>query len=1010
MRTLLFLLLLFISFNLQAQPPAGIIAASTNYRGGTPTPPGTPVNNTSSSIAGLNEVGHFLTATPGDWTGADAVTAQWKRNGVAIPYQSGLKYLLENEDETAVITYVETATNDEGSTEQASNDITVNDLLVYWLNTANLNTMIKESYVGTNADSPVTTDGDVVGSLNSLGYGAIPTRISANTSQPVLGSDAVINSFVTFTSTARPYVCTSGLIDYFSPLHDVSPVWSVEFYVKTATDGTLLELFNNKTGASSTPGVRVFKSTGNKLSIQLGDGSSLVLSFASTTNILTANGWHAVTLQMNGTGAGNGELKIKNSSGSVNTSETFTVPTGTNTASSVTLSVAGQNLSLAHFKLRNRVLTTDEKDEYLNFTYNPARSSTEYLIKRWELDFSNESYEDLALTDHCDDGDPIRAVKNDLYTSPFGAINRTCESASEAESPIFSEGGFGGDTNTADWNGDDIKEFILSRNLFPERSGRWLQTVIGLNNDRNFGSHTDRDGNYMVWTGPDYAGAIGPDYVTIHDNTGGSPGSLALANPNNSRNIVMASRQAGTLNLYTGDATTASGSISNPYEIGSIGKRWSALSSDWAMDGKQVLQVVWMGVPDATWLTEQINRYNDIYMQEKTYVPFPDAPTLSDTHTLVQATTGTGLQIGDLGGKQNFRIQWNYDFAQFNVVNADNYAMISYDTTSPATWSVIGIPPPQDYCIDVINAAHGLSLYRVRIEGGDNQIKWRPFDSTLTVPPIVFENNIHRNSGFAGISLNQSIVGTVYGKVTASFLSFTGSGAERLYWGNTGNSNTKFNDTTRVTHMYSDSSGREVVQLNNHKYVMVSNVTGRHVGIVLETPDQGIGQKNFMQCQGCGAGYIKNSIGESVAPMMIASTGLDLLNNRITWSQTDRPIYLQDVNGNGYAYKNMGDDTVRIDGNDFICAGFTLDHVFRIQEDDFIVVITNNRFPPSATSVYTCDGPCPTIIMSGNTFDSDSVPPVTFGPHPDPAYADFWEVVTSDYDYYLGRGALTPEP
>jgi hypothetical protein len=189
---------------------------------------------------------------------------------------------------------------------------------------------------------------------------------------------------------------------------------------------------------------------------------------------------------------------------------------------------------------------------------------------------------------------------------------------------------------------------------------------------------------------------------------------------------------------------------------------------------------------------------------------------------------------------------------------------------------------------------------------------------------------------------------------------------------------------------------------------MVENITARHGGIVLETPDQGIGQKNGFQMQGVGGGYVKNSIFESVAPAMIASTSLDILNNRITWSQDDRAIYLQDLVGNGYAYKNVDDDTVVIEGNDFICAGFTLSYVFYIQEDDFVVVIRNNRFPPSATSVYTCSGPCPTIIMSGNTFDSDDVPPVTFGDHPDPAYAPYWKVVTSSYDYEKHRGALTP--
>lgn len=409
-----------------------------------------------------------------------------------------------------------------------------------------------------------------------------------------------------------------------------------------------------------------------------------------------------------------------------------------------------------------------------------------------------------------------------------------------------------------------------------------------------------------------------------------------------------------------------------------------------------------------TQLYNRVQQLMDDLAAINDYVPIPEAPTLSDTHTLVAATTGTGLQIGDLGGKVNFRVQGNYDRMQFNVVNSDNYAMISYDPTSPATWSIIGSPSPNDYSIDEINASHGLELYRLRLEGSDNLIKWRPFDTTGVSSPIVISNVIFRNAGFGGVLINQNISGYGYGKFTAEFLSFTGEGAERFYLGNTGSPNTKYRDTTRISHCYMDSSGREAVQLNNHKYVMVTNITSRRGGLEVSG---GIGQRNCFQAQGVGAGYIRNSIFESTgAPAMIASTGLDIINNRITWGQTNRPIYLQDLVGNGYAYKNMGDDTVRIEDNDFICDGYTENHVFRIQEDDFIVVIRNNRFPPSATNIYTCDGPCPTIITSGNTFDSDEVPPVTFGPPPEAEYVGWHEVVTSDYDYNKGRGMRTPEP
>lgn len=391
-----------------------------------------------------------------------------------------------------------------------------------------------------------------------------------------------------------------------------------------------------------------------------------------------------------------------------------------------------------------------------------------------------------------------------------------------------------------------------------------------------------------------------------------------------------------------------------------------------------------------------------------TYVPIPDAPTLSNTHTLNQPTTGNGIQVGDLNGKTSFYVGTDYPAMQFNVVNTDSYSLMSLTYDEPANWAIIGSPSPNDYSIDEINASHGLSLYRLRLYGSDNIIKWRPFDTTGVNSPIVLENLIFEDAGFGGALINQAIAGYGYWKFTASFCRFIGGGAERFYLGSTGSSTTRYRDTTRISHIYSDSSRREAVQCNNHRYVMVSNVTGRHIGIVLETPDQGIGQKNGFQCQGCGGGYVKNSIFESVAPAMIASTSLDVLNNRMTWSQTDRPIYLQDVVANGYAFKNVDDDTVRIEGNDLICPGYTLPYVIRIQEDDFVVVIKNNRLPPSATSIYTCDGPCPTVITSGNTFDSDDVPPVTFGNPPEAEYIGWEYVVTSSYDYDKHRGYRTP--
>jgi hypothetical protein len=473
-----------------------------------------------------------------------------------------------------------------------------------------------------------------------------------------------------------------------------------------------------------------------------------------------------------------------------------------------------------------------------------------------------------------------------------------------------------------------------------------------------------------------------------------------------------AGRSGTTKYLWINDAQAASATVTNTglastlmyvgaRNTGSSSAEWITANIEYVFAGSQDI--------DKDQARQDMEAVIDGFAV-KEYVPFPDAPTLSDTHTLNQPTTGSGIQIGDLNGKIQFFVGTDYPFMQFNVVNEDSYSLMSEDYDEPSEWAIVGSPSPNDFSIDEVNAAHGYSFYRLRFEGSDNLIKKRPFDTLGTLLPVLFQNCIFRNAGFGGILINQSIAGRGYGKLNVEFCSFTGEGAERIYAGSTGSATTKYRDTTTVTHLYSDSSRREVVQLNNHRYVKVSNITGRHVGIVLEDPDQGIGQKNGLQCQGCGGGYIKNSIFESVAPAMIASTSIDIINNRFEWSTTNRQLYLQDLNGNGYAYKNVDDDTVVIEGNDFICPGYTLDNVIRIQEDDLVVVIRNNRFPPSATNIYECDGGCPTVITEGNTFDSDEIPPVVFVPHPDPAYADFWWVVDSDYDYNLGRGALTPEP
>lgn len=86
-----------------------------------------PTNDTAPSIAGDDGLGDTLTRTAGSWSGTPtpSVSGQWRRNGVAIPSETGATYTIVAADSGASIDYIETATNAEGSATQDSNDITV---------------------------------------------------------------------------------------------------------------------------------------------------------------------------------------------------------------------------------------------------------------------------------------------------------------------------------------------------------------------------------------------------------------------------------------------------------------------------------------------------------------------------------------------------------------------------------------------------------------------------------------------------------------------------------------------------------------------------------------------------------------------------------------------------------------------------------------------------------------------------------------------------------------------
>jgi len=87
--------------------------------------PAAPVNVSAPVVSGLAFVGLTLSVTTGSWSGYPypTFTYVWRADGIAIPGETSSTLVLTVAEEGAVIDCVVTATNDQGTASQASNQV-----------------------------------------------------------------------------------------------------------------------------------------------------------------------------------------------------------------------------------------------------------------------------------------------------------------------------------------------------------------------------------------------------------------------------------------------------------------------------------------------------------------------------------------------------------------------------------------------------------------------------------------------------------------------------------------------------------------------------------------------------------------------------------------------------------------------------------------------------------------------------------------------------------------------
>jgi hypothetical protein len=405
-------------------------------------------------------------------------------------------------------------------------------------------------------------------------------------------------------------------------------------------------------------------------------------------------------------------------------------------------------------------------------------------------------------------------------------------------------------------------------------------------------------------------------------------------------------------------------------------------------------------------VTAVSSRYIHPPSEELTYIPLPNTPTFSDTHTLVYATTGSGIQVGDTNGKSQFYFGSDYVFLQWNGLSGNIIAM-SLDPTDPTTWAELGSPSPNDYSMDVAVSIIGISLYKTKLVDSDNLFKVSPANPTKN---YLFEDMIYQGAGFAGSLINGSIASANYGDITYNFCRFIECGGEGIYGANTGNETSTYEGISTMYNIYTYNTGREGIQCNGHSDLRIDKVT--IIGAGQET-SAGIGQNNAIQLQNIYTGHLKDFIfWDCRAPGMLATQDFLFENGIWDWNEPDREIYLQSMDGNSYLKKQHPGGTVHFKNIIFRNPDLTLDWIMKIQDSECNIIFEDCTFPTSAVDIYKderSDKLTYSITVINPTF-SDAVSTPTFGPPPESGYVGYEQVVTDSYWHGRGAGYRTPNP
>ena len=438
-------------------------------------------------------------------------------------------------------------------------------------------------------------NGESVGAIDDLSPSAHAIVASASGTSPTLQSGGLSfdgGDVYTIANSATAF-------DY---LHQTAN-FSIVGYVGFSSDGTAMQILENNGSSSANRGIGVFRTSANRLGVQIVYGSSgnLVFNCTSTFTMTAADGVRFLAIV-----AGNSAGLTMRWGSTTETCARTNAPTGTGAANSIMYvgrRASGLNAltgTIRELSIVRRAISSEELALWA--AYSPARSSTSLVrwvgadagfysgLSHW-YDFTDRRYlytDTAGTTAVTAAAQTIALARNKI--DPSGKLGRDASQSTAAARPAWVSGGLTG--QGAEWDGVDDTLTIASATQ-PTGAATWV--IVAGNRDASVGSHVVAGAaSRILLTAPGYDGFDA--YTTAHPSLGNA-GSRTLPNQGitaTDANLITVRRQGSAWSVCAGstcdddDVNTASFSISR------IGQAQDGASfTDWWHYGRIRLVMRW---------------------------------------------------------------------------------------------------------------------------------------------------------------------------------------------------------------------------------------------------------------------------------------------------------------------------------------------------------------------------------------------------------------------------------